>query len=54
MANKEDSRLNIDLKNNYEILKTIGFGKYGEIFLISYKQNTDSDNTKYISWKKLK
>ena len=53
MANKEDSRLNNDLKNNYEILKTIGFGKYGEIFLISYKQNTDSDNTKLYIMEKI-
>ena len=53
MANKEDSRLNNDLKNNYEILKTIGFSKYGEIFLISYKQNIDSDNTKLYIMEKI-
>ena len=53
MANKEDSRLNNVLKNNYEILKTIGFGKYGEIFLISYKQNTDSDNIKLYIMEKI-
>ena len=28
MANKEDSRLNNDLKNNYEILKTLSIKNY--------------------------
>ena len=35
-------------KNNYEIIKTIGFDKYGELFLVSYRENDSEEKKLYI------
>ena len=34
-------------KNNYEIIKTIGFDKYGELFLVSYRENDSEEKKLY-------